>query len=481
MSKMIYITNTKDADINYIKDSNTITVFKGLNLVEVHHPANATQSAVFLKLLNHFDIFILSKSRRALVEAQEIFQYTRLVYEVKGVVKDINKLAKRIFSIRTFTVCLDPINANQELIRKLHFKGIKVIIRAYSQLDVYRAALSGADGVIGDNLERVEIKADLITLPFLVSYRGDYKDLPENSIASGKRAYESGANILEMDVHLTKDKKLVVHHAPSLGDHYTKDFVIKYNTLLELQVAKKKLDEKVLNETIETLEQFDKALPADLTFLIEAKVEGKDAIKELAKQVNQMKRNVMVMSFYPIALINMDSMMKKNINGLLLSKDSENMELLPLIKVVNKYKLIIHPHYDSENLEWENELKRRMIGYSPWGISRAELENALFENHDMINSEYIYELAHLPQRTITRKEINYKNGEVRNLKLFNEKGEKLSFEAHIIKDHAGLIIEGENIVGANNQGIAYLYLTHTTKVKKRNITYASDIIKVTVL
>lgn len=43
MRKMIYITDTNDADVNYIRDSKTITVFKGLNLLEVNHPADAVQ------------------------------------------------------------------------------------------------------------------------------------------------------------------------------------------------------------------------------------------------------------------------------------------------------------------------------------------------------------------------------------------------------------------------------------------------------
>lgn len=482
MQKLIYITDTKDADINYIRDSNTITVFKGLNLIEVDHPADANQSATYLKLLKHYDIFMLSKSRRVLREAQNIYDYIRLVYEVKGAVKDVEKLAKRIFPSRIFTVCLEPINANQDLIRALHLRGIKVIIRAKTQLDVYKAALSGADGVIGRNLKKIKINSDIISLPFLVSHRGLSVNVPENSIQAAKEAYRTGANILEMDVHLTKDKKLVVNHDNSLGEAYTKDFVIKYNTLEELQEAKKVFNEKVLDETIETLAEFDKVLPNDFTFLIEAKVEGKDAIKELSKQVNKMKRNVMVMSFYPIALIHMDGLMKNNINGLLLSKNSEVMDLLPLIKVVNKYKLIVHPNCENTNPQWEDELKKRMIGYSPWGISKERLEDCLFKGYDMLNSDYIHELSHLPQQVITKRVITYHVGKDKELRLFNNKGEQIPFDVHIVDDNLkGLKIEKGIIKDAKEDGLAYLYLTHTAKIKTKSITYASDLVKVKII
>ncbi|NLN51162.1 MAG: hypothetical protein GX149_06045 [Acholeplasmataceae bacterium] len=482
MSKMIYITDNKEADINYIKDSNTITVFKGLNLIEVHHPANATQSAVFLKLLNHFDIFILSRSRRALIEAQEIFQYTRLVYEPRRKITDIDKLARRIFSIRCFTICLPAECATQEMIRKFHVKGIKVIIRAQNQTDVYKAALAGADGVLGKDLKRVEIESDLTTLPFLVSHRGYQVDQVENSIKAGLKAHQHNADVLELDVHLTEDKKIVVNHDPTLGRTYDKDYVIKINKLAELKQARQKLNETILDDRIATLTEFDKELPEDLTFLVETKVEGNHAIKRLSRIVNSMKRNVMVMSFYPIALIRMDSYIKNNINGLLLASEEENMELLPIIKVVNKYKLIIHPQYSKFDYKWEQEIKRRMIGYSPWGIKEEDLEDALFEHHDMINSNFVHLLAHLPKKIVTKREIIYSLGDKKQLQVSNEKGKKLKFKTRILFDNPlELTIENGVITGAGKTGTTYLYVTHGATIFKKKIHYASDLIKVTVV
>lgn len=482
MRKMIYITNTNEADVNYIRDSKTITVFKGLNLLEVNHPADANQSSEYLKLLNHHDIFILSNRRKALSEARETFEYTRLIYEPRSKFKTFDELVKRAFKLNCFTVCLDISYATQEQIRTLHRQGIKVIIRAESDLDVHRAALSGADGVIGKNLKRVDIKGDITTLPFLVSHRGYHVDEVENSIKAAQKAYKYGADILEMDVHLTKDNKIVVNHDPTLGRTYDRDFVIKYNKLSELKEAKQKLNNKILEESIPTLTDFDKALPEDFTFLIETKVETHKAIKALSKIVNSMKRNVMVMSFYPIALINMDYSMPNNINGLLVSLDGENMDLLSILKVANKYRLIIHPYYQKKNTELEEELKKRMIGYSPWGISENQIEDSLFEGHDMINSNSVHLLSHLPKRIITKKSFKYKINEKRKIKVFNEKGEKLSFKAHILFDNPlGLVIKNGVIESAEKTGKAYFYVTHDAKIITKNITYASDLVEVEVI
>lgn len=482
MRKMIYITDTKDADVKYIKDSKTITVFKGLNLLEVNHPAEANQSSEYLKLLNHYDIFVLSNSRKALSEAREVFDYTRLVYEPKSKFKTFDELVKRAFKLNLFTVCLSPEYATQRKIRDLHHYGIKVIIRANSQLDVYKAALAGADGVVGKRLNKVELKGDISTRPFLVSHRGYHVEEVENSIKAGLKAYELGADVLEMDVHLTSDNEIVVNHDPNLGRTYNKDYVIKYNTLSELKHARQKFNDKVLEDPIPTLAELDKALPNKLTFLIETKVETQKAIKALTKVVNKMKRRVMVMSFYPIALINMDEAMPNNINGLLVSLDGENMDLLSMLKVINKYRLIVHPFYQKENKDLENELKLRMIGYSPWGIKEDQIEDALFEGHDMINSNYVHLLSHLPKRIVTRRKLKYKMNNELEIKAFDNKGKNIKFLTHILFDNPlGLVIKDNKIISAKAKGTAYMYVTHEAKAITKTITYASDLIEVVVV
>lgn len=482
MRKMIYITDTNDADVNYIRDSKTITVFKGLNLLEVNHPADAVQSSEYLKLLNHYDIFLLSNSRKTLSEARNVFDYTRLIYEPKTKFKTFDELVKRAFKLNLFTVCLEPKYATQRQIRELHHYGIKVIIRVNNQLEVYKAALAGADGVIGRNIEKVELVGDISTLPFLVSHRGYHVDQVENSIKSGLMAYEHGADVLEMDVHLTADDEVVVNHDRTLGRTYNKDLVIKYNTLNELKQARQKLGNQVLEDAIPTLAEMDKALPEDLTFLVETKVETQRAIKAISKVVNKMKRNVMVMSFYPIALINMDESMPNNINGLLVSLDGENMDLLSMLKVINKYRLIVHPHYPKQNKELEKELKARMIGYSPWGIPKNKLDDVLFEGHDMINSDYVHLLSHMPKRIVVKRKMEYQQNDKMEIKVYDEKGDNLDFKTHILFDNPlGLEIKDNKIVGAKKKSTAYMYVTHTAKIIEKEITYASDLIEVEVL
>lgn len=52
-------------------------------------------------------------------------------------------------------------------------------------------------------------------------HRGARGFIPENTIPSMKWAIDNGANILELDVHISKDKKVVVAHDPYINRNFT--------------------------------------------------------------------------------------------------------------------------------------------------------------------------------------------------------------------------------------------------------------------
>lgn len=50
-----------------------------------------------------------------------------------------------------------------------------------------------------------------------IGHRGAKREFPENSIPAFRRAFELGADAIELDVHATRDGVVVVHHDPTLG------------------------------------------------------------------------------------------------------------------------------------------------------------------------------------------------------------------------------------------------------------------------
>ena len=53
--------------------------------------------------------------------------------------------------------------------------------------------------------------------PLLYAHRGASSELPENSTRAFRRALELGADVLELDLHATRDGVFVVSHDPSAG------------------------------------------------------------------------------------------------------------------------------------------------------------------------------------------------------------------------------------------------------------------------
>jgi glycerophosphoryl diester phosphodiesterase len=481
LKKIVYIDLNDYADIRYLKEFDRKNILKGLNLIEINEVKLARQVAGYLKFKDHYDIFIVSSNKRVIQEIYSIYPYTRLIYEPKRSFNDIDKFAKELFFAHTFTVCLDISYAHQNVIREFHLRGLKVIIRVNNQVELYQAVLAGSDGVLGENLDPVEIDSDFTSLPIIVAHRGVHDDQVENSLKAAIKAYSAGADYIEMDVHMTQDKVIVVNHDESLGRTYDKNLHIKRNTLKELKQAKQVLEGETLTDSIETLNEYHKQLPKDIGFLIETKVDNKRAIKRLGRVVNSMNRPIMVMSFYPFALIHMNQYIKPYMNGFLVDFKDQRMNFEVLLKVAHKYRLFVHPYYKHNKPEYEIELKRRMVGYSPWGYQKVDAFKALKKGHDMINSDYASLMGHLPKKLITETVLFYQINTSLIIGLKDELENKLSFDSRILFNNPlGLIIEDGKIIAANETGEAYIYLTHQETVEGVNITYATDLIKIIV-
>lgn len=134
---------------------------------------------------------------------------------------------------------------------------------------------------------------------YVVGHRGAPFYEPENTIKSFKKAIEFGVDFIECDVHLTKDKKVVVIHDDTLdrktnGKGYVKDFSLEELRKLSVEGKGK----------IPTLEE---VLKLDFSIMIELKsfnVSGKykiypDLVKETLKLVENFKSKLIFISFDP--------------------------------------------------------------------------------------------------------------------------------------------------------------------------------------
>lgn len=130
-------------------------------------------------------------------------------------------------------------------------------------------------------------------------HRGSAGDMPENTIPSFDKALQDGADVLETDVHLTKDGEIVVFHDDFLDGTTNGTGRIEDHTLAEL----KKLDAaynfsrddgktfpyRGQGVTIPTLEEIFTRYPG-IKFNIDMKTKGSALVQKVSDMLDRHKR-----------------------------------------------------------------------------------------------------------------------------------------------------------------------------------------------
>jgi len=175
---------------------------------------------------------------------------------------------------------------------------------------------------------------------------------PENTLLSIKKAIEIGVNAVEIDVHLSKDKEIVVIHDSTLDRTTNGTGPVGNYTLSEL----KKLNAGK-GETIPTLKEVMELTGKKIRLVIELK--EKDTEKIVVEQIkkNGLKDNVYVISFWHRLVKNVKEMDSGIKTGVLLvgcPVDTSIADKISADVLVMKYTFI-----DAEfvELSHKNDLK----------------------------------------------------------------------------------------------------------------------------
>jgi glycerophosphoryl diester phosphodiesterase len=125
----------------------------------------------------------------------------------------------------------------------------------------------------------------------LISHRGESADAPENTLAAFRLAWERKVPSIELDVHLTKDGKLICCHDADTKRTTGVDKKIVESTAAELQQldAGSWKDESFRGERMPLLEEALATIPRDGCCFIEIKV-GPEAVPPLVEAVKTSKR-----------------------------------------------------------------------------------------------------------------------------------------------------------------------------------------------
>jgi glycerophosphoryl diester phosphodiesterase len=121
-------------------------------------------------------------------------------------------------------------------------------------------------------------------VPEIEGHRGESHDAPENTMASFNLAWQRDDDAAELDVHLTRDGKLIVSHDPDTHRLADTKLVIKdtpAEELRKLDVGKWK-GPQFAGEKLPMLDEVLATIPPGKRLFIEVKV-GPEAVPELVR------------------------------------------------------------------------------------------------------------------------------------------------------------------------------------------------------
>jgi len=107
----------------------------------------------------------------------------------------------------------------------------------------------------------------------IIAHRGASEEAPENTLASVRRAWELGADAAEVDVHLSRDGRVMVHHDKTTKRQAGVEYVIADTdspVLRELDMGRFK-GEKFAGEKMPFLEEVLATVPPGKSLFIEIK------------------------------------------------------------------------------------------------------------------------------------------------------------------------------------------------------------------
>jgi len=159
----------------------------------------------------------------------------------------------------------------------------------------------------------------------VLGHRGYMGKYPENSLLAFRKALESGADGIELDVWLTKDGEVIVMHDESIDRTSNMNGRQKEMTLEELKKA-----DIGMGERIPTLEEVFEAIPKEALVNIELK--DLDTAREVAKIVSgNNPERVMISSFDIEALREYRKHDGETTMGLLIDRE-EVVPMIPKLK-----------------------------------------------------------------------------------------------------------------------------------------------------
>ena len=296
--------------------------YKILPCCVISDKAEADALRELLFSMRFYDVQLMSADKEVLKYAREIMPSCYGILDMREAFPAVTDLTEaQLLDIRravkaynASVVVLPVALCNQQDVQYLYDRQVNVWAVCAETPDVteqYYALLSGAVGVVSDatgsllDIACNKLEKNTMTrMPINIGHRGIPSRSPENCIEGAMYAYELGAQVIEIDVYLTKDKQAVLMHDGTTGRTCNKDISVEGSTLAELTALYcnkgYENNERFKDAKVPSLDAFLAAFKGtDVRFYIEIKSGGVELVtivKELVEK-NEMYGQCSVITF----------------------------------------------------------------------------------------------------------------------------------------------------------------------------------------
>ena len=188
-----------------------------------------------------------------------------------------------------------------------------------------------------------------------IAHRGAKREFPENTLSSFHRAFELGADAVELDVHSTRDGVVVVHHDPTLAEDGP---AIKDLTWAEL--------EERAEGRIPALRAVLEAIPASATAYVEIKAPGIE--QQVSDTLASVPVRCAVHSFDHAAIERMREIAPKVARGVLFDGSLATLNDV----LARSAARDVWPHWKLVDQALVNRIHARGCRVIPWTVNSRE-------------------------------------------------------------------------------------------------------------
>jgi glycerophosphoryl diester phosphodiesterase len=234
-----------------------------------------------------------------------------------------------------------------------------------------------------------------------IAHRGASAQAPENTLAAFELAVAQGADMIEMDLHLTRDKEIVICHDSNLLRTGGKNILIESASLEDLQ----RFDigswfgPRFSQERIPTLQQVLEGFAGRVALNLELKANHADPslwIASTLKVLQAYPKARFVLSSFQWPLLLEFRKKERRIPLAILLTGNYWEQALQFAKTI--HPISIHPEWTSVTSQWVEQAHKARLKVYPYGANAVEeMKKLIAEGVDGIMTDHPDQLCALLQ------------------------------------------------------------------------------------